>query len=151
DGEEIGLYGGYDYYRKHHLSGTDPILAVLNFESPSAVNPDLAGLVHSNQPKLDEALKQANLRDVYGVYAGLEVVAQLFGGIIPTDIQGDYRAGTPTATTAVTNPFYHTNMDTPDKVDLSLLVESIDAFDLAISNLDKLHPADLAMADPQLW
>lgn len=151
DGEEIGLYGGYDYYRKHHLSGVDPILAVLNFESPSAINPDLAGLVHSNQPKLDEALKQANLRDVYGVYAGLEVVAQLFGGIIPTDIQGDYRGGTPTATTAVTNPYYHTMMDTPDKVDLSLLVDSIDAFDLAIGNLDKLRPEDLAMADPQLW
>ena len=151
DGEEIGLYGGYDYYRKHQISGTDPILAVINFESPSANNPDIAGLVHSNQPKLDEALQKANLRDVYLVYAGLEVVAQLFGGIIPTDIQGDYRSGTPTVTTAVTNPYSHTMMDTPDKVDLQLLVDSVDGFDAAIGNVDALQASDLAVADPKLW
>ncbi len=74
-----------------------------------------------------------------------------FGGIIPTDIQGDYRAGVPTASTAVTNPYYHTMADTPDKVDLGLLANSIDDFDLAITNLNALVPADLAMNDPALW
>jgi aminopeptidase YwaD len=151
DGEETGLYGGYDYYRKHKIVANDPIVAVINFESPSALNPDLAGLAHSNQPKLDEALQAAHLRQIYGVYAGLEIVAQLFGGIIPTDIQGVYRSGTPTVTTAVTNPYYHTVMDTPDKVDLALLVESTDAFDTAIDNIGKLTPADLAVKDPQIW
>lgn len=151
DGEETGLYGGYDYYRKHKIVAGDPIVAVINFESPSALNPDLAGLAHSNQPKLDEALQAAHLRQIYGVYAGLELVAQLFGGIIPTDIQGVYRGGTPTVTTAVTNPYYHTVMDTPDKVDLALLVESTDAFDAAIDNIGKLTPADLAVPDPQVW
>jgi aminopeptidase YwaD len=151
DGEETGLYGGYDYYRKHKIVANDPIVAVINFESPSALNPDLAGLAHSNQPKLDEALQAAHLRQIYGVYAGLEIVAQLFGGIIPTDIQGVYRGGTPTVTTAVTNPYYHTVMDTPDKVDLALLVESTDAFDAAIDNIGKLTPADLAVKDPQVW
>jgi Zn-dependent M28 family amino/carboxypeptidase len=151
DGEETGLYGGYDYYRKHKVAANEPIVAVINFESPSANNPDLAGLAHSNQPKLDEALQAAHLRQIYGVYAGLEIVAQLFGGIIPTDIQGVYRGGTPTVTTAVTNPYYHTVMDTPDKVDLQLLVDSTDAFDAALDNIGKLTPADLAVADPALW
>jgi Zn-dependent M28 family amino/carboxypeptidase len=151
DGEETGLYGGYDFYRKHAIVAAEPILAVINFESPSAHNPDIAGLAHSNQPKLDEALQAAHLRQIYALYAGLEIVAQLFGGIIPTDIQGAYRSGTPTVSTAVTNPYYHTNLDTPDKVDLALLVESTDAFDVAIDNLGKLAPADLAVPDPQLW
>jgi hypothetical protein len=151
DGEETGLYGGYDYYRKHKITAKDPIVAVLNFESPSAKNPDLAGLAHSAQPKIDEALQAAHLRQIYGVYATLEIVAQLFGGIIPTDIQGVYRNGTPTVTTAVTNPYYHTQNDTPDKVDLQLLVDSTDAFDAALDNLGKLVPADFAVPDPALW
>jgi Zn-dependent M28 family amino/carboxypeptidase len=151
DGEEIGLYGGYDYLRDHDVVGKEPILAVINFESPSANDPDIAGLVHSNQPKIDEALQKAHLRQLYAVYAGLEVVAQLFGGIIPTDIQGIYRGGIPTVTTAVTNPYYHTVEDTPDKVDLQLLADSTDAFDEAIGNLMKLSIADYEVVDPQVW
>jgi hypothetical protein len=151
DGEEIGLYGGYDYLHKHDVSGDETILAVINFESPSAKDPDIAGLVHSNQPKLDEALQKAHLRQIYGVYAGLEIVAKLFGGIIPTDIQGHYRSGVPTVTTAVTNPYYHTVKDTPDKVDLQLLVESTDAFDEAIGYLLALAPEDLAVVDREVW
>lgn len=151
DGEETGLYGGYDFYRKHKIVAGESLLAVLNFESPSALDPDIAGVAHSNQTKLDEALQLAHLRQIYGLYAGLEIVAQLFGGIIPTDIQGMYRGGTPTVSTAVTNPYYHTVKDTPDKVDLQLLVESTDAFDAAVDNICKLEPADLAMPDPALW
>jgi Peptidase family M28/PA domain len=151
DGEEIGLYGGYDYLRKHKIIAQDPILAVLNFESPSAKDPDIAGLVHSNQPALDQALQVGHLRMIYGVYAGLELVAQLFGGIIPTDIQGTYRSGVPTVTTAVTNPYYHTTKDTPDTVDLQLLADSSDGFDGAIDVLNGTKPEDFAVADPQLW
>ena len=151
DGEEIGLYGGYDYLRKHKDVEGAPILAVINFESPSANNPDIAGLVHSNQPKLDEALQKAHLRQLYGVYAGLEIVAKLFGGIIPTDIQGHYRGGIPTVTTAVTNPFYHTVKDTPDKVDLQLLADSSDGFDAALDYLMEMTPEDFAVVDPAIW
>jgi aminopeptidase YwaD len=151
DGEETGLYGGYDFLRKRRVTKQDPILAVINFESPSAHAPDISGLVHSNQPVLDQALQAAHLRQIYVVYAGLEVVAQLFGGIIPTDIQGVYRSGVPTVTTAVTNPYYHTVMDTPDKVDLQLLVDSTDAFDAAIELLMKRDPAEFAVPDPAVW
>ncbi|HEY6035277.1 MAG TPA: M28 family peptidase, partial [Kofleriaceae bacterium] len=151
DGEEIGLYGGYDYYRKHAIVGKQSLLAVINFECPSAIDPDIAAVVHSNQPKLDSALQAAHLRQIYSAYAGLEIVAMLFGGIIPTDIQGDYRSGTPTVTTAVTNPYYHTMKDTPETVDLPLLGQSIDGFDDAITNIDKLAMDDLDVKDPTLW
>lgn len=151
DGEEVGLYGGYDWLRKHKVAADEPVIAVLNFESPSANDPDIAGLVHSNQPALDDALQQAHLRQVYAVYAGLEIVAQLFGGIIPTDIQGTYRSGVPTVTTAVTNDYYHTPMDTPDKVDLKLLADSSDGFDLALGFLSDHDPEAFAVEDPKLW
>src|SRR5262245_37464719 len=151
DGEEIGLYGGYHYLRAHDVIGRDPIVTVLNFESPSANEPDIAGVVHSAQPALDSALQQAHLRQIYAVYAGLEIVAQLFGGIIPTDIQGTYRSGVPTVTTAVTNNYYHTTEDTPDKVDLQLLAESTDAFDAAIDNIMANPPATYEVPDTKLW
>ncbi|HEY0250252.1 MAG TPA: M28 family peptidase, partial [Kofleriaceae bacterium] len=151
DGEEIGLYGGYDYYRKHKIIAAEPVLVELNFECPAAIDPDIAAVVHSNQPKLDAALLAAGLRGIYGQYAGLEIVAQLFGGIIPTDIQGVYRGGTPAVTTAVDFPYYHTMKDTPETVDLKLLGSSVDAFDAAISNIDALTPADMMVQDQQLW
>ena len=78
-------------------------------------------------------------------------IAQIFGGIIPTDIQGDYRAGTPTVTTAVTNPYYHTMKDTPETVDLQLLADSVDGFDDAITNLQHLGTDDLKVDDSALW
>jgi Zn-dependent M28 family amino/carboxypeptidase len=151
DGEEIGLYGGYDLLRRHVVVGQAPIAAVLNFESPSATEPEIAGLVRSNQPALDDALKAAHLRSLYGVYAGLEVVAELFGGIIPTDIQGVYRSGVPTVTTAVTNAYYHTTADTPDKVDLELLALSTDAFDDALDLIMANDPSVYEVVDPELW
>jgi aminopeptidase YwaD len=151
DGEEIGLYGGYNYLRAHDVVGHDPIVAVLNFESPSANDPDIAGVVHSAQPALDAALQEAHLRQIYAVYAGLEIVAQLFGGIIPTDIQGTYRSGVPTVTTAVTNNYYHTTEDTPDKVDLQLLADSSDGFDAAIDTIAEHEPAEYSIADANLW
>jgi Zn-dependent M28 family amino/carboxypeptidase len=151
DGEEIGLYGGYHYLRAHDVIAHDPIVAVLNFESPSANEPDIAGVVHSAQPALDTALQQAHLRQIYAVYAGLEIVAMLFGGIIPTDIQGTYRSGVPTVTTAVTNNYYHTTEDTPDKVDLQLLADSSDGFDLAIDKIGEHQPGEFAVSDINLW
>ena len=76
---------------------------------------------------------------------------QLFGGIIPTDIQGAYRSGVPTVTTAVTNDYYHTPMDTPDKVDLQLLADSSDCFDLAVDFISNNEPEAFTVDDPKLW
>ena len=151
DGEEVALYGGYDFLRKHRVLANDPILAVLNFESPSATDAQLSGLAHSNQPALDAALQAGRLNLIYAVYIGLEAVAGFFGGIIPTDIQGTYRSGVPTVSTAVSGPYYHTTEDTPDKVDLALLAASTDGFDLALTAMMADEPAAFAVADPQVW
>ena len=51
----------------------------------------------------------------------------------------------PTVPTAVTNPYYHTMADTPTRS--TRFGNSIDDFDLAITNLNALVPADLAMND----
>jgi Zn-dependent M28 family amino/carboxypeptidase len=151
DGEEVALYGGYDFLRKHHVVKQDPILAVLNFETPSAKNATLLGLGRSNQPILDRSLQDAGLGFLYTVYAGLELVAELLGGIIPTDIQGIYRSGIPTVSTAVNGPYYHTTEDTPDKVDLALLADSTDGFDDALDRMMKGEPADFALVDDKIW
>ena len=73
------------------------ISSVVNFEVPSAKplpnKTGLNGLAHSNQAALDEALMKADLPSLYQLYTPMEVVPRIFGGIIPTDIQGIYRNG----------------------------------------------------------
>jgi Zn-dependent M28 family amino/carboxypeptidase len=151
DGEEVALYGGYDYLRKHRVLTQDPIVTVLNFEVPSAVNSDVLGLGHSNVDALDKALQRAALRSLYSTYVPMDLVPTFFGGIIPTDIQGIYRSGVPTASTADDSPYYHTTEDTPDKVDTMFLASVVDAFDLALDDLGANAPDAYAMTDSQLW
>jgi Zn-dependent M28 family amino/carboxypeptidase len=151
DGEEVALYGGYDYLRKHRIVGKDPILAVLNFEMPSARMSSLLGLARSNHQALDDALKAAGLGIDYPLYAGMELVPTIFGGLIPTDIQGIYRNGVPTASTAVDSPWYHTVEDTPDKVDLDAEALDVDDFDKALGLLLADDKSAFAGLDDKLW
>jgi len=151
DGEEVALYGGYDFLRKHRIVTRDPILAVINFEMPSARDSSLLGLARSNHQVLDDALKTANLGIDYPLYAGMELVPTIFGGIIPTDIQGIYRNGVPTASTAVDSPWYHTIEDTPDKVDLGAEAQDVDDFDKALGLLLADDPSQFTGLDDKLW
>jgi Zn-dependent M28 family amino/carboxypeptidase len=151
DGEEVALYGGYDFLRRHRIVAKEPILAVLNFEMPSATQASIVGLAHSNHAALDEALQGALLPSDYPFYATMEVVPKLFGGVIPTDIQGIYRNGVPTASTATDSPFYHTTADTPDKVDTVMLARAVDDFDQALTLLMKDEPSQLSGIDDKLW
>jgi Zn-dependent M28 family amino/carboxypeptidase len=151
DGEEVALYGGYDYLRKHRIVGKDPILAVLNFEMPAARMSTLLGLARSNHEALDQALQTAGLGLDYPLYAGMELVPTLFGGLIPTDIQGIYRNGVPTASTAVDSPWYHTVEDTPDKVDTTIEAQDVDDFDKALGLLLQDDKSQFAGLDDKLW
>ncbi|HJZ87150.1 MAG TPA: M28 family metallopeptidase [Polyangia bacterium] len=151
DGEEVALYGGYDFLRRHRVETAEPILSVFNFESPSAINPILAALTRSNVGVLDQSLRAVGLTQLYRVYAGMEVIPQLFGGVIPTDIQGIYRAGVPTVTTAVQADYYHTTEDKPDTVDTSILAQAVDEFDGALDRLMASDPDPFAIPDPALW
>ena len=151
DGEEVALYGGYDFLRKHAVIAKEPILTVINFETPSAKGAALSGLAHSNHAVLDDALVDSDLNHDYPLYTTMEVVPMLFGGIIPTDIQGIYRAGFPTASTAVDAPYYHTTADTPDKVDTQMLAATAMDFDHALDDLALSSPDRFADLDSKLW
>jgi Zn-dependent M28 family amino/carboxypeptidase len=144
DGEELALYGGYDYLRRH---ADDPVRAVIDLETPAARGAELRGLAHS--PSLDGAMRAAELDHLYESYLEFQWVPQLFGGVVPTDLQGAYRAGWPAAATAVDSPYYHTAADTPDKVDLERLAAVVDGFDTAIDDLMEHAPA--AEPDSSLW
>lgn len=151
DGEEVALYGGYDYLRKHHFVTQDPILAFINFEMPSVKNGTLLGLGRSRQPVLDDGLRFAGLDYLYPFFVTLDVVPDLFGGVIPTDIQGAYRAGVPTVTTATDTPYYHTTGDTPDNVDTAFLAESVDDFLTSTELLGESPPEAFDAVDDTLW
>ena len=151
DGEEIGLYGGYAWLRSHIVVAGEPVRAVFNFEVPSSADATLRTLGHSPMPGVSEPLKNANLNDLYTADADMSLVPQLFGGIIPTDIQGFYRGHVPTVSTAVDSSYYHTTEDTPDKVDPVFLAKAVDAFDLAVREAEE-HPAsDFDAKDKALW
>ena len=81
----------------------------------------------------------------------MELVPQIFGGIIPTDIQGIYRNGVPTASTAVDSPWYHTVEDTPDKVDINAEAQDVDDFDKALGFLLADDKSQFTGLDDKLW
>jgi hypothetical protein len=151
DGEEIALYGGYDYLRRHLVGAREPILAVVDFETPSAHGAQVYGLAHSSHPPLGAAVAVSELAELFAVTMPMDLVPELFGGVIPTDIQGLYRGGTPAVSTAVDSPFYHTVEDTPDKVDLPRLEETVLAFDRALDSLLLETPERFGARDPALW
>jgi hypothetical protein len=150
DGEELALYGGYHLLRRHTLDGKMP-LAVIDFETPSAVHAQAYGLARSNHAPLEDAIVSVGLHELFALNVPMDLVAELFGGIIPTDIQGFYRSATPAVATAVDAPYYHTVEDTPDKVDLPRLEETVLAFDRALDSLMGVSAERFAARDPALW
>ncbi len=149
DGEEPGLYGGYDYMHKHR--GVEPMAALLGLEVPAPRETTLLAFGRSNHAALDEALQAAGLRNLYPLYVSMDVVPALFGGIIPTDVQGLYRDGVPTATTATAYAHYHTSDDVTARVDTVMLAQVVDAFDAALDALDAAPEGAFAVPDPRLW
>ena len=87
----------------------------------------------------------------YTLYVGMEAVPQLFGGVIPTDIQGMYWYGLQGVSTACDTPYYHTTEDTPEKVDTAFLAKTAGHFVAALEALDRADPAAFRVRDPHLW
>jgi hypothetical protein len=150
DGEEIALYGGYHHLRRS-IAAAAPVLAVVDLETPSAHGAQAYGLARSNQPLLERAITTVGLHDLFAMNVPMELVPELFGGVIPTDIQGVYRSGRPTMSTAGDSPYYHTVEDTPDKVDLARLAELTDGFDRMLMRLMAEPLERFAARDPALW
>jgi carboxypeptidase Q len=153
DGEEVALYGGYDWLRRHSILGGEHVLAVLNFETPSALGGAFNGLAHSGCPCLDGALRAGGLDRLYPGYLPMSDVPKIFGGIIPTDIQGAHRMGIPVASTACDSPYYHTSADTPEKVDADQLARAVVGFDRTLDALLASDPRGprLPHHDLDLW
>jgi Zn-dependent M28 family amino/carboxypeptidase len=151
DGEELALYGSYDYLHRHAVRGHDPILGLVNFETPSALGATTFALAHSDSSPLDAAFWQSGAIGLYPTYAPMEVVPELFGGIIPADVQGFYRTGLEAATTYVDSAYMHTTKDTPDKVDVPFLEQVVTDFDASLDALNGFPAEAIARRDPALW
>jgi peptidase M28-like protein len=150
DGEELALYGGYHFLRLHALA--ERPLLVIDFETPSALQAQAYGLARSTQPPLLQAIERTGLGDLFALHINMDLVPELFGGVIPTDVQGLYRSGAASMATAVEAPWYHTVEDTPDKVDLPRLAETVYAFDRLLEALMAAGVSDgLRLRDPALW
>ena len=126
-------------------------LCVIDFETPSAIGAQAYGLARSNHAPVEDAIVDVGLHELFALNVPMDLVAELFGGVIPTDIQGLYRSGAPAVATAVDAPYYHTAGDTPDKVDLARLEETVVAFDRAIDCLMTAPAERFAVRDPALW
>jgi hypothetical protein len=159
DGEEVGLYGGYDYLRKHQNEG---MLSVVNFEIPAAVSEIptggfdilVAGVATSKVAVIQEALLGSfaiGPLSPFAIDIDLNTVAKTFGGIIPTDIQGAYRSGIPTISTASDTPWYHTRKDTPDKVDTKAVAQTVTVFSRTTDKLLQHRVEDFKSIDFSLW
>jgi len=153
DGEELGLFGGYDYLRRHVIKGNEPMLAFLNLEMPgNGTEPDATrAMARTNGGPMSVIASASEASQVYSLFIGMEVVPQMFGGLIPTDIQGMYWSGLQGATTYCDSPYYHTPEDTPDKVDLGFLAEGAMAIARMTVACNDYPAASFHKKDDQVW
>jgi hypothetical protein len=150
DAEELGLFGGYDYLRKHVVIGNEPMLAFMNFEIPSNAHDGATATAKTSGP-IAKVIEETEVPVLYALNAGLDAVAPLFGGLIPTDIQGMYWYGLQGLSTACESPYYHTTADTPDKLDTGFLAQVTIAFEGLVAAVDSQPLASFAVRDPKLW
>ncbi len=151
DGEEQGLFGGYDYLRDHVVVAGEPMLAFINFEMPSADAGGVRALARTNGGPIHDAILATQTDYLFHLYVGMEVVPSIFGGIIPTDIQGMYWWGLQGLSTACDTPYYHTVEDTPEKIDTTYLADSAIHFERALAMLDEVGVAPYQVHDPEVW
>ena len=113
--------------------------------------PGRRGRAYTRGAPLDPALEDSGTSALYNAYVGMETVPALFGGVIPTDIQGMYWYGLQGFSTASDSPYYHTVEDTPDKIDMPFLADAILHFERALDLVDLVPPAALDVHDPFVW
>jgi hypothetical protein len=111
----------------------------------------LRALAYTNGAGLYDVLMDADAGELYMFLAGLELVPGLFGGSIPTDIQGLYWYGLQGMTTACQSAWYHTTEDTPDKVDLPFFADAVLRFQQILGALDEVDSAVFEAHDPEVW
>jgi Zn-dependent M28 family amino/carboxypeptidase len=158
DGEEVALYGAYDFLRKH---GGGDVLAMFNLEVPAADPTSLVarGIASSGNNALSDAIAKSGLAGIaspdpltpFRLWVSLDAVEASFGGIIPADVQAMYRAGIASVSTTSAAIYYHTAQDTPEHVSLPALVPVVTYGDCALLNMLQVAPLDYSPLDPTLW
>jgi Zn-dependent M28 family amino/carboxypeptidase len=153
DGEELGLFGGYDYLRRHVLQGNEPMLAFVNLEMPGASTDPMGtrAMAHTNDGPIVPAVVQSETNQVYTLFVGMELVPGQFGGLIPTDIQGMYWSGLQGLTTYCDTPYYHTTEDTPDKLDMGFLAQGSIHMARLVETFDQFTLQTFHKHDSQTW
>jgi aminopeptidase YwaD len=152
DAEELGLFGGYDFLRKHVVANNEPILAFMNLEMPAGTPSGfLRGVASTNDGPIAPAGTEASLSSIYTLFVGMEFVPATFGGLVPTDIQGMYWYGMQGMTTYCETEYYHTSEDTPDKVDVDFLARGTLALYDTLAVLDGEPAQSFAARDALLW
>jgi hypothetical protein len=152
DGEELGLFGGYDYLRRHVIQANEPMLAFINLEMPGAgSDATTRAMAHTNDGPMTAAAGKSGTNMLYTLFVGMEVVPAQFGGLIPTDIQGMYWSGLQGATTFCDSPYYHTTADTPDKVDTAFLAQAAMGIERMTESFDDFALATFHKHDAKLW
>ncbi len=151
DGEELGLFGGYHFLREHVIRNAEPLLAFVNFEMPATGADGLRAMAYTHGGAVDGPLLRSDLPELYPFVSGMEIVPSLFGGFIPTDIQGLYWSGLQGITTACTTPWYHTPEDTPDRIDYDFFADAVLAFQGLLDTLDAQDPSVYGAHDDEVW
>jgi peptidase M28-like protein/PA domain-containing protein len=152
DAEELGLFGAYDFLRKHIVVGNEPVLGLINLEMPAGgMTEGLRAMASTHKGPIAPAGTTGGLGDLYTLSLGLERVPALFGGLIPTDMQGMYWHGVQGLTTYCETEFYHTAADTPDKVDTEFLARASQAIFDTVTSLDDEPIQSFDERDLELW
>ncbi|MCU0687332.1 MAG: M28 family peptidase [Polyangiaceae bacterium] len=156
DAEELGLLGGYDYLRRHVVRDGDSIVAFVNLEMTGMAKAEFQGnlvprfFVYSQGSPLAEVAGEANLASVYPQLLGLENVAPIVGGNIPTDVQGLYWSGIDGSIAFGGSPFYHTVADTPSTIDTAFLANNTVVLRNFLDHLDQEPAVSFQPKDPTL-
>jgi hypothetical protein len=150
DAEEVGLYGGYDFLRKHVAVANEPMLAFVNLDQPAN---DVGGtrvVGHTRGGGMGDAVTQAGLHQLYDFVGTIDLIP-MSTGRIPGDIEGMYWYGIQGYTSGCQSPWYHTPEDTPDKLDMDFFVQVMPAHVSFLELLDQLPVESLQVHDPTVW
>lgn len=151
DGEEVGLFGGYDFLRKHVVVNQEPVVAVIHFDMPANGGDGTRLTAHTKGGGLADAVLGSGIEQLFDFVGGMDLVPDLFGGVIPTDIQGMYWFGVQGVMAVCDTPYYHTPEDTPDKIDFEFFARTMLLFVDMMEVLDGTEREDLEVHDPTVW
>jgi Zn-dependent M28 family amino/carboxypeptidase len=144
DAEEVGLTGSYDYVKQHPDIVADTVFNE-NLEMTAAGANDTALRFGTTSPALLAAAAASGLANGYAaVDVPAVVIRQSSGGIIPTDLQPFYSSGVHGLSTFTNTSYYHTNQDTPDKVDRAAHQRVSEYLADLLVNVQSIPPAAFA-------